>query len=149
MRLTSLQAYNKIRNNGLLSKARFKVYECLSLNGPSTASEVLNKLSLPSNQSGRFTELNYLGVIAEKKTRKCKITGNTAIEWEVTNNLPIGKVKKPKSLSTRFSDPQFIENVCLSYRHDFFLLSKEQQERIIFECKNWMRAIKNNESTST
>lgn len=43
-----------------------------------------------------------------------------------------------------FVDPLFIDNVCLSYRHDFGLLSQEDQERIRFECKEWMRAIENN-----
>lgn len=43
-----------------------------------------------------------------------------------------------------FSDEKFIFNVCLSYRHDFGLLPKEEQDTLIFECKEWMRAIKNN-----
>ena len=42
-------------------------------------------------------------------------------------------------------DNKFIINVCLSYRHDFGLLNKEEQDRIMFECKEWMRAIKNNQ----
>ena len=49
------------------------------------------------------------------------------------------------SVSNRFSDKKFIDNVCLSYRHDFGLLSKDKQKKVRFECKEWMRAIKNNE----
>ncbi len=49
------------------------------------------------------------------------------------------------SVSNRFSDPKFIDNVCLSYRHDFGLLSEDEQNKVRFECKEWMRAIKNNE----
>jgi hypothetical protein len=43
-----------------------------------------------------------------------------------------------------FDDEMFIANVCLSYRHDFGLMSKEDQNKLIFDCKEWMRAIKNN-----
>ncbi len=49
------------------------------------------------------------------------------------------------SVSNRFSDPKFIDNVCLSYRHDFGLLNEDEQNKVRFECKEWMRAIKNNE----
>jgi len=49
------------------------------------------------------------------------------------------------SVSNRFSDPKFIDNVCLSYRHDFGLLSEDEKNKVRFECKEWMRAIKNNE----
>ena len=49
------------------------------------------------------------------------------------------------SVSNRFSDPKFIDNVCISYRHDFGLLSEDEQNKVRFECKEWMRAIKNNE----
>jgi len=55
------------------------------------------------------------------------------------------KEHKIKSVSERFDDDKFIFNVCLSYRHDFGLLTDKQQKEIIFECKEWMRAIKNNE----
>lgn len=44
------------------------------------------------------------------------------------------------------SDPtdHFYENVCLSYRHDFGLLSQEEKEKLMYECKEWFRAIRNN-----
>lgn len=63
-------------------------------------------------------------------------------------NRPPESSKPPlftHSVSNRFSDLKFIDNVCISYRHDFGLLSKEEQDKVRFECKEWMRAIKNNE----
>jgi hypothetical protein len=48
-------------------------------------------------------------------------------------------------VSNRFYDHKFIDNVCVSYRHDFGLLDKQEQDKLRFECKEWMRAIKNNE----
>jgi len=45
---------------------------------------------------------------------------------------------------TVFKDSKYILNVCLSYRHDFGLLPEDEQKKIMFECKEWMRAITNN-----
>jgi len=44
----------------------------------------------------------------------------------------------------RFNSEKFINNVCLSYRHDFGITTEYDRQRIKFECKEWMRAIKNN-----
>ena len=52
---------------------------------------------------------------------------------------------KVKNVSDRFNDENFIENCCFSYRHDFGLLDNQKQNEIRFACKEWMRAIKNNE----
>lgn len=45
---------------------------------------------------------------------------------------------------SRFNSDTFIDNVCLSYRHDFGLMSEQDKQRLRFECKEWMRAISNN-----
>ena len=49
------------------------------------------------------------------------------------------------SVSNRFSDDKFITNVCLSYDHSFGLMTEEERKKVVFDCKEWMRAIKNNE----
>lgn len=94
VRETSIETFNKIRDEGLLSEMRMKVYECIYLNAPITASEVFEKLNLKTNQSGRFTELKELGVIKEVGTRRCNVTGNHVYEWDVTNTLPADLKKK-------------------------------------------------------
>jgi len=48
------------------------------------------------------------------------------------------------NVSERFNDEDFITNVCLSYRHDYGLLSNNDRNILRFECKEWMRAILNN-----
>lgn len=48
------------------------------------------------------------------------------------------------NLSKRYLDDSFKANVCLSYRHDFGLMSKEEQDILMFEAKEWIRAIINN-----
>lgn len=52
--------------------------------------------------------------------------------------------KNDENLLDRFDSKVFIDNVCLSCRHDFGLMSEEDKEKLRFECKEWMRAIRNN-----
>ena len=92
-RQTSINCFNQIKANGLLSKKRFEVYEALCNFAPCTSAEVLStmlsKNSAITSSRARFTELRELGVIYEKGTKKCTITGKTAIEWDLTDKLPI------------------------------------------------------------
>ena len=43
-----------------------------------------------------------------------------------------------------FNDDNFIGDVCLSYLHDFGLLTDDEKNKLIFECKEWFRSILNN-----
>jgi hypothetical protein len=99
---TSIETYQQIRDEGLLSKMRFKIYQAIYSLEPCTASEVFSFLGAKTNQSGRFTELRELNVIKENGTKVCDITGRKAIQWTVTGNTPKGKItklnNKPKSL---------------------------------------------------
>lgn len=101
-RATSLEAYEEIKANGLLSKARWRIYRVLCEQGPMTASELFNYLETREgvkvnwNTRTRFTELRDLGVIAELEERKCRITGQRVIVWAPTCNLPlVSPLRKP------------------------------------------------------
>ena len=94
IRQTSIDCYNKIKQEGLLSKRRLQVYESIYNYAPCTASEVFKEKNLKTNQSGRFTELRDLGVIYEKGERTCSITGKNVIEWDLTDRLPVN-IKNP------------------------------------------------------
>jgi len=61
---------------------------------------------------------------------------------ELANNHWREKTKS--NLVQLFSDAEFIENLCFSYRHDFGLLGVNKQILIRLECKEWLRAIINN-----
>lgn len=37
-----------------------------------------------------------------------------------------------------------VDNMCLSYRHDFGLMSPEDKQNLRFECREWLRAYRNN-----
>lgn len=43
-----------------------------------------------------------------------------------------------------YNDMPLVYNMCLSYRHDFVLLNATEQEQLVFECKEWLRAYENN-----
>ena len=97
IRQTSIDCYNNIKANGLLSKRRFEVYEALIKISPCTATELQN--SMDFNNGGRdcmkrISELRDLGVIYERRDRNCSITGKMVIEWDLTDKLP-SKEKAP------------------------------------------------------
>ena len=95
-RQTSIECYNEIRANGLLSKRRFEVYEALLSSAPCTSSEAIRNAKTTFGVFGvssRFTELRDLGVIYEVRTRECTVTGRNVIEWDLTDRLPVN-VKK-------------------------------------------------------
>ena len=69
-RQTSIDCYNKIKEEGLLSNMRFKVYEAILRKAPCTSGEAFATMTTKENQisqsRARFTELRGLGVIYEK-----------------------------------------------------------------------------------
>ena len=103
-RQTSIDCYNKIKQEGLLSKRRLQVYESIFNYAPCTASEVFNEKNLKTNQSGRFTELRDLGVIYEKGERLCRVTGRNVIEWDLTDRLPVNIKKSNKTKKNKIND---------------------------------------------
>jgi hypothetical protein len=99
-RRTSIEAYNEIKENGLLSRRRFQVYESLALlHRSATASEIATKMpgqkseSVGANIHARLGELRECGVVEEDGETKCPLTGMMVILWKITSNLPIKKTK--------------------------------------------------------
>tara|TARA_R110002050_G_scaffold243227_1_gene379744 strand:+ start:162 stop:584 length:423 start_codon:yes stop_codon:yes gene_type:complete len=105
IRQTSIDCYRKIKEQGLLSKKRFEVYQAILKKSPCTSGEAFAIMTTKENQisqsRARFTELRELGVIYEVRNRKCTITGMNVIEWDLTDRLPVtvkntNKTKKQK-----------------------------------------------------
>jgi hypothetical protein len=65
---------------------------------------------------------------------------------EIKENIfGLSKDKENKKDFNELSEePVFIDNICLSYRHDFGLMDKHDKELIRFNAKEWLRAIRNN-----
>jgi len=109
VRQTSIDAYNTIKNNGLLSKRRWEVYDALFNYGPLTATQIASKMpgfksqSVGANVHARLGELRSFGVVVELGEVECPETGNTVILWEVTNKLPT-KARKQKKIKCEHCD---------------------------------------------
>ena len=106
-RQTSIDCYNQIKANGLLSKRRFEVYEALLSSAPCTSSEAIRNAKTTFGVFGvssRFTELRDLGVIYEVRTRECTVTGRNVIEWDLTDRLPINVKKSNKTKKNKIDD---------------------------------------------
>jgi len=105
VRKTSIDAYNKIVESGLVSKRRMEVYDVLFHKGPLTRSEIDAILQerekgkpLPyrSHISSRLFELRGMNLVKEIGEKICKVTNMKVILWDVTDNLP-SKLEKKKS----------------------------------------------------
>ena len=98
IRQTSIDCYNQIKAEGLLSKRRLEVYEAIFKSAPCTSAEAmqgrLNSTNVLSQSRARFTELRELDVIYEKGDKVCGVTGRKAIVWDLTDRLPV-KENKP------------------------------------------------------
>ena len=92
-RQTSIDTFVQIKNEGLLSKMRLKVYKAIFNKAPCTSAEAMEGIMTPDNvlsqSRARFTELRDRGVIKEIGKRLCKITGRNVIVWDLTDMLPV------------------------------------------------------------
>jgi hypothetical protein len=104
IRDTSIEAFHKIKESGLLSQRRWQVYEILFDIGPATGSEVFlemrnrHTIGLPSNSNtvARLGELRSMGVVKEIGTKVCPVSGQNVISWDVTSKLPVKFEKSEK-----------------------------------------------------
>ncbi len=98
VRETSIAAFNAIKENGLLSKRRFQVYDFVFHNGPVTARQVTKALLRQGENSGNFatrlSELRTAGVVREVGKVLDPETGMSVLSWDVTAKLPV-KFDKP------------------------------------------------------
>jgi hypothetical protein len=103
-RQTSIEAYNKIRDEGLLGHLQFAVYAVLWERGPMTQGELWHD-HFPNAQrhsiAPRFAELHKRGVIAPVGERPCRVTGVNSLLWDVTAMLPQDPPPSQKGLKDR------------------------------------------------
>jgi Fe2+ or Zn2+ uptake regulation protein len=105
---TSIETYYEIKNSGLLSEKRWKVYDIFyQMNRPLTGAEVsqIYKANYPSSQHSetirnRITELKEMGLLAEFEIVDCTFTGRKVYTFITTNNLP-EKLEKKETLNQK------------------------------------------------
>jgi len=92
IRKTSIDCYNQIKSEGLLSKLRLMTYNAMLYSAPCTAGELqefIEKNSIGVKHAWKLlSQLRDLGVVYEKRERLCSITGRNVIEWDLTDELP-------------------------------------------------------------
>tara|TARA_R110002073_G_scaffold17423_1_gene65505 strand:+ start:706 stop:1128 length:423 start_codon:yes stop_codon:yes gene_type:complete len=132
MRQTSIDCYNQIKEQGLLSNMRFKVYEAILKKAPCTSGEAFATMTTKENQisqsRARFTELRNLGVIYEKGEKQCSITGRNVIEWDLTDRLPVNvkssnKTKQQKKNAALNSLRELYKNKDISTDEDWKIVA--------------------------
>ena len=103
IRETSIEAFNEIKNNGLLSERRQRVYEIIFKLGAMSGAQVANeyykrygRTSASETIRNRITELRDMGVVKEVGKMLDVNTGMSVIKWEITNKLPTKLKKKTK-----------------------------------------------------
>jgi hypothetical protein len=133
-RQTSIDCYNKIKEQGLLSNMRFKVYEAILKKAPCTSGEAFAIMTTKENQisqsRARFTELRELGVIYEKGEKQCSITGRNVIEWDLTDRLPVN-VKNPNKTKKQRVDDALNSLRELYKNKDILELSTDEDWKIV------------------
>lgn len=82
---TSRIAFREVKAQ--LGDRQKRVYDELKVNGPMTNSEIAVALkSWVNTITPRISELRKMGLVDEACKRPCRITGRTAIAWEVIQN---------------------------------------------------------------
>jgi hypothetical protein len=120
VRQTSIDCYNQIKAEGLLSKTRLEIYKELLNESCVTAKELEVKMNYTYAHQ-RLSEMRELGVIYEKGSRVCRITGRQSIVWDLTDSLP-------KDVSNKPSRKQQRTNQALEALRDLYK-NKESREK--------------------
>jgi len=98
---TSWEAYKRILESGNLSKMRKAVYRIVGSYGPVTGAEVDFIGSKLVDRRGhlhkRLSELERLGIAKIVGVRVCRVTGNNAEEWDITDYVPDSFVLEKKA----------------------------------------------------
>ena len=95
IRSTSISAFKKLIDEGLLSGKRAIVYEILFKHGPLTGMELRRKMPkgfVDSQVRARLNEMREMGLAKEIGKKTCRITKMNVILWDVT------KRKNPKKI---------------------------------------------------
>ena len=107
-RQTSIDCYNQIKAQGLLSKLRLATHYAMLYASPCTAGELqsyIDKNQIKVKHAWKLlSQLRDLGVVYEKDERKCNVTGRVVIEWDLTDKLPIKPAKLINAKQQRVED---------------------------------------------
>lgn len=118
VRNTSIEAYNIIKDNGLLSRLRFQVYDYVFHHGPSSIRDAARhfKNQYSNSLSTRFSELRDLGLLDEIGEKQDPQSLKRVIIWDVTDKLPIKTEKAIRSKCNACGGSGYISEQQLRFR---------------------------------
>lgn len=115
-RETSIEAYQKIQANGLLSKRRWEVYDWIYNNGPCVGNDI------PIDGGWKVTsQLKKIGVLKEVGEGISKKTGFKGVLWDVTEKIP-EKIKSPTlaDLGVKTLEEYYVGDHWQQFRQEYY-----------------------------
>ena len=99
---TSIETYHAIKNSGLISEKRLKVFDIFYQNPQgltgAEVSEIYRNANPTSQHSetirNRITELVQMGVLAEVGVVECQFSKRNVMKWYCIDKMPISLEKK-------------------------------------------------------
>ena len=137
VRTTSIETYYAIKNSGLISEKRMKVFDIFyqNPNGLTGAevSELYRKENPTSQHSetirNRITELFQMGVLHEVGVVECKFSKRSVIKWQCIDKMPIPLEKK---ISKKEQIKQILNDVTTLGK-----TLKSEEDKIILRTIYW------------
>ena len=134
VRKTSIETYIAVKESGLISEKRMRVYNIFYDNGNLTGSQVseLYKIAFPSNSTSetirnRITELVRQGVVEELGLTKCPYNHRKVTLFGLTDNKPV-KLTLPKTIKVKTKE--ILEKI-KSYGKTYTLEGTHQKTELI------------------
>lgn len=133
--ITSRKAFAQLVESGQLRGRQHEVLRAVIKHGPGTSAEIIAKGDLSPNVNlmrARFTELQARGLIVETGSRRCKVTGRTALVWTFTRRTKALDVKKGHRIDAAAWKRVALEAIACLAVHDNVTADefREQAERM-------------------
>jgi len=99
---TSIETYHAIKNSGLISEKRMKVFDIFYQNPQGLTGAQVSEIYRTNNPTSqhsetirnRITELVQMGVLAELGVVECEFSKRSVMKWCCLDKMPIPLVKK-------------------------------------------------------
>lgn len=128
---TSIETYHAIKNSGLISEKRLKVFDIFYLNPEgltgAEVSEIYRKENPTSQHSetirNRITELVQMGVLTELGVVECQFSKRNVTKWCCIDKMPIPLEKK---LTRKEQIKEILDDITA-----FGISLKSEEEKIV------------------
>ena len=134
---TSIETYHAIKNSGLISEKRLKVFDIFYLNPEgltgAEVSEIYRKENPTSQHSetirNRITELVQMGVLTELGVVECQFSKRNVTKWCCIDKMPIPLEKK---LTRKQQIKEILDDITA-----FGISLKSEEEKIVLRSIYW------------